>query len=178
MFHLVTTKAVSIVRSKRRIVSGAFVGAVLVLSVGCSLELESDSSAVADPNQVAAVQETPPPPPVTEPPIEAPAEETLVQIPEGFRQVSEAFALKSVKKGEPGWECSGFDFCVNWVLLSLYGCPNGGYIEANIIDASGTIVSFTNDLIPQMRPGENYRTILGGFGDGGKNFELTEISCN
>lgn len=41
---------------------------------------------------------------------------------------------------------------VTWKMrvVSPDGCPNGVYVEANVLDSSGTVVGFTNAMLPSL----------------------------
>lgn len=161
------------------IVAVGLIGAILDVDTG---ETSKTSDSVVVESTTGTVVESTTETSSSAPPATIPTTEISqappVLFPDGYQQVSNEFAMMSIKKGEPGWDCDVYDYCVNWNLYSIFGCPNGGYVEANIIEESGTIVSYTNDLIPSMSAGDTYRTVLGGFGEGGKLFKLTEISCN
>lgn len=72
-------------------------------------------------------------------------------------------------------DCS---FHVACTVFEVTGpCPGGGYIEANLLDADGTVIDWTNDSIPNLRSGETYIGVLGWSDERVERSRVTEFRC-
>ena len=56
-------------------------------------------------------------------------------------------------------------------------CPNGFYAEINLLDASGTIVGYSNDTVGSLRTGQKAKLIFDITDDGVKSARISEFSC-
>lgn len=125
-------------------------------------------SAPAAPVPSSAAPSTQPAPPVS----------TGPNIPDGYTDAGNGVAYRWAEHGTELVDCSYYDSCVGVIVYAYDGCPSGGYIEANALDANGTIVTFANDLIPTMYPGNEYFSLLGTIGYGSAlSYRLTTIDC-
>ena len=59
-----------------------------------------------------------------------------------------------------------------------YGCPGGVYAEANILDSNGTIIDYTNDLLPNLSSAQKGILRFNVTSDNAKSIELTNLTCN
>ncbi|MBB3041972.1 hypothetical protein [Nocardioides soli] len=69
---------------------------------------------------------------------------------------------------------------VTWKMrvVSPEGCPNGVYVEANVLDTSGTVVGFTNAMLPSL--GANSQALMElstATGEQRVSLEPTKASC-
>jgi len=74
-------------------------------------------------------------------------------------------------------------FSVSWNfhVVSPTGCPDGIYIEANVVDSSKTVVGFTNDLLPSLPPKQEAvleLTASADESDGTLFLSPTQVTCN
>jgi hypothetical protein len=63
------------------------------------------------------------------------------------------------------------------VRADTVDCPNGLYAEINLIDKSGTIVGYANDLVGSLRTGQRARLIFAFSEDGVDRARLNKFSC-
>lgn len=97
--------------------------------------------------------------------------------PAGFERASLELAARWIASSDSDWPgCGYYDVCAVLQLYAIEGCPNGGYVEANV-NNDGVIVDFRNDSIPTMTEGERYNSVLGGFGSIAGTVSLTELYC-
>jgi hypothetical protein len=96
--------------------------------------------------------------------------------PSGFKEwpLGEGIAYKFATADV---DCSYYDSCVNVVVYSEYGCPSGLYVEANILDSSGTVVDYANDMLGSLGADQKARLILGAMSSAGSTYSLEEIAC-
>ena len=98
-------------------------------------------------------------------------------FPDGSTEASDELAIRYIDSSDGSFDCEYYDRCVNIEIYAIQSC-DGGYIEANVLDSNGTIVDFSNDVIPQMRPTDKYRSVLGTFGSStGRRYRITELIC-
>jgi hypothetical protein len=78
------------------------------------------------------------------------------------------------------WGPSSADtFSVTWKMrvVSPTGCSNGVYLEANVMDASDTVVSFTNDMLPSLPANQQAVLQLTTTAHGQVTVQITKASC-
>ncbi len=56
-------------------------------------------------------------------------------------------------------------------------CPSGLYVSVNVLDGGGTIIGYSNDLLPSLRMGQKARLTFQIIEDGAKSIELNELKC-
>jgi len=102
-----------------------------------------------------------------------PEPDTLAsQIPQGFTDAGTGVAYRFV----PDPKCDYLK-CSQLEIFAQTDCAVSVYVQANIIDDSGTIYGYTNDLLGPMRAGEHgiaTLTVANKFATGVK---LSEVTC-
>ncbi|MGI8392479.1 hypothetical protein [Leucobacter sp. W1038] len=93
-------------------------------------------------------------------------------IPPGFEDTGAGVAIRFV--ADPVCELGR---CSQIEAIALRDCRNALYVEANVLNAAGTIVGYTNDLLGSVRKGEKAVLTLNAFSDTGTRIELTDVSC-
>lgn len=103
--------------------------------------------------------------------------ENLPWYPKDFSTWSgdPTLAWRWAEKNE--FRCSYGDRCQAIFVASNIGCPNGLYAKINILDASGVIVDYSNDLLTGIRPGEVAKMQFEFFTRGAGSTRLEELSC-
>lgn len=76
-----------------------------------------------------------------------------------------------------GTTSDSFSAGVRLRVSSFDGCPNGVYVEANLVDDSGTIISYTNDALPNLPPKQEAVLELLSTVDVEASVDVTEASC-
>lgn len=94
-------------------------------------------------------------------------------VPDGFKDAGGKLAFRFVD----GDGCDFYDRCSHVEVYAMEACPSMVYVEANVLDESGTVVSFTNDSVGGLRQGQTARLTLGIVGTDGVKVELTDMSC-
>lgn len=61
-------------------------------------------------------------------------------------------------------------------VVTRDGCPSGLYAEVNKLNASGTVIGWSNDSVPSLRPGQKARLVFVSYDPSDKS-SLAEISC-
>ena len=84
-------------------------------------------------------------------------------------------AWRWAQKGE--FNCSYGDRCQAIFVVSKDGCASGLYAKINILDASGVVVDFSNDLLSGIRPGDVAKMQFEFFTSGSASTRLEELSC-
>jgi hypothetical protein len=84
-------------------------------------------------------------------------------------------AWRWAEKGE--FYCSYGDRCQAIFVASKSGCPSGLYAKINILDSSGVVVDYSNDLLSGIRPGEVAKMQFEFFTTGAGSTRLEELNC-
>jgi hypothetical protein len=84
-------------------------------------------------------------------------------------------AWRWAEKGE--FSCSYGDRCQAIFVASKSGCPGGLYAKINILDSSGVVVDYSNDLLSGIRPGEVAKMQFEFFTRGAGTTRLEELNC-
>lgn len=84
--------------------------------------------------------------------------------------------MKALDPQDPAFDCGYLDRCMILQLFAIDGCPDGGYIEMNLL-SSGTIVGYTNDAVPSMQMGDVYNARLAILESNVDDVDLTELTC-
>lgn len=84
-------------------------------------------------------------------------------------------AWRWAEKGE--FSCSYGDRCQAIFVASKSGCPSGLYAKINILDSSGVVVDYSNDLLSGIRPGEVAKMQFEFFTRGAGSTRLEELNC-
>lgn len=92
-------------------------------------------------------------------------------VPNGYRVAADGVALKSISGECTHWDCVAYD------VVTRDGCPNGLYVEANVLDSGGRVIGFTNDSVGQLRAGDRAKVILDVIEEDGEGIRVTEVSC-
>jgi hypothetical protein len=74
-------------------------------------------------------------------------------------------------------DCSPYDTCVALDLKATQDCLDSVYVEANVLDSSGTVIDYTNATLGSLETGDKGRVILGTDRDGASSFKLTKLDC-
>lgn len=128
---------------------------VLVVAAGCSADLADEP----DPTRTARPRATPRPTPNT------------AWIPSGFEQVADGVAFKRIEGECTSWPCVAYE------VATRDGCPNGLYVEANVLNSGGTIVGYTNDVVQRMGASDRAKIVLDILEDDGERTRVSEINC-
>jgi len=75
------------------------------------------------------------------------------------------------------FSCSYGDRCQAIFVASKSGCPSGLYAKINILDSSGVVVDYSNDLLSGIRPGEVAKMQFEFFTRGAGSTRLEELNC-
>jgi len=93
--------------------------------------------------------------------------------PKGFSEIEDGLAIKwtndrcSINRG----------YCWTMEVISDFGCPNGLYVEVNVLQGR-TVEGYTNDLLGSLKAGQKAKMEFIYFGGSGrKNAELTKVNC-
>ena len=84
-------------------------------------------------------------------------------------------AWRWAEKGE--FNCSYGDRCQAIFVASKSGCPSGLYAKINILDSSGVVVDYSNDLLSGIRAGEVAKMQFEFFTRGAGSTRLEELNC-
>jgi len=94
--------------------------------------------------------------------------------PKGYNEYSSNVAWKWADGPSP----CGYSRC--WYshikVVSLNGCPSGLYAEVNKLNSAGTVIGWSNDSVPSLRPGQKARLVFVTY-DPADASSLAEISC-
>lgn len=85
--------------------------------------------------------------------------------------IADGVAAKSLEG-----ECDYFR-CVAYEIVTERGCPDGLYIEANVLDGGNRVIDYTNDLVASVRVGERAKVILESVEDDAERIRITEVNC-
>jgi len=104
------------------------------------------------------------------------AAENKPWYPKGYTEALDGVAVKWVDGSDP---CGRGPLCWYWHLsvTSESGCPRGLYVETNLLNSGGTVVSWTNASVPSLRPGQKAKLPLYTYDRSVDGIELAEISC-
>jgi len=94
--------------------------------------------------------------------------------PKGYNEYSSNVAWKWADGPDP----CGYSRCwYNYIkVISLDGCPSGLYAEVNELNSAGTVIGWSNDSVPSLRPGQKARLVFVSY-DPADASSLAEISC-
>lgn len=71
-----------------------------------------------------------------------------------------------------------FGVCTQMRVEATSGdCPNGFYVAVNVLDSSGTILGYSNDLLPTLRSGQSAILTFNILEDGGDQVRVSEFKC-
>lgn len=74
-------------------------------------------------------------------------------------------------------ECD-YGKCTQILLEAVDGaCPNGLYVEVNLLDANDIIVGYTNDVLSSLPRGQRGKMTFETYDDSVKKMEITEFNC-
>jgi hypothetical protein len=129
---------------------------IVLLLAGCGVEAEG---ADPTPERTPRPRATPRPTP------------DISWVPSGFRVVANGVAVKSLEG-----ECDYFR-CVAYEVVTEAGCPDGLYIEANVLDGDDRVIDYANDLVASVGVGERAKIVLESTDDDAERIRITEVNC-
>jgi len=99
----------------------------------------------------------------------------LPWYPDDFREhFKTGVAFKLLDERPSCYDCTGSVYEV----VTKSGCPNGLYVEANVLDASGIIVDFTNDVVSSLPLDGRAKIELYSYESGATRLLVTKVSCS
>ena len=94
-------------------------------------------------------------------------------IPDGYVDFGIGIAGKYVDR-----DCSVSLYGCQWMEIYAYDdCSSMVYVEANVLDANGTVLGITNGTLGTLRSGQKGLIEFINLYDGGERLELTDASC-
>jgi len=129
---------------------------------------------------------------VTTAPTPTPPDGTKTQLASAAPDPEARYAERMRKNGWAKWpdglwgkvevgDRTTFSVSWNFHVVSPTGCPDGIYIEANVVDSSKRVVGFTNDLLPSLAPKQEAvleLTASADASDGTLFLSPTQVTCN
>ena len=96
------------------------------------------------------------------------------RVPTGFEDTGSGLAIHFVDNPS----CSlSIGTCAVVEVYALRDCPSMVYVEANVLDSSGTVIGMTNDSVGRLGAGARARLELPILESEGVRVKLTETSC-
>jgi hypothetical protein len=92
--------------------------------------------------------------------------------PSGFKVVGDGLALRKLDGS------CGYLNCVAYEVVTRDGCLGGVYVEAQLLDAHGTVIGWTNDLLPSLRAGQVGELIMESTDDRASQVLVSDASCH
>jgi hypothetical protein len=99
----------------------------------------------------------------------------LPWYPSGFRETFPGIAFKVADRKLSCYSCRG----IVYEVISAISCPNQLYVEANFIDGNGTLLDWSNDVVPSLQAGQvaYVELITYSAGIGSVSAQLTQADC-
>ena len=116
--------------------------------------------------------------PQSTPPPSSPNPSPAPSLPAGFTDAGVGVALRWLDWDvDDPRDCSFSGFCY-WLEVYAYeDCLSSVYVEANLLDAEGRVVGWTNDSLGALRNGQYGYIELRDSTDDGYQIEITDVSC-
>lgn len=92
----------------------------------------------------------------------------------GWRKYTDALWIK------PDGVAVSDSFSVTWRIrvVSPAGCSGGVYLEANILDASNSVVDYANDFLPTLRANQQAILTISSTARGTIHPDFTKLECH
>lgn len=94
--------------------------------------------------------------------------------PTGFTARDDNFAFKWAKNPD----CSPGIRCSTLIVVTQRGCSNGLYVEALVLNGSGTVINWVNESLPYLPAQRRARLTFEAFADDAEYFELASFNCS
>ena len=100
---------------------------------------------------------------------------TVPWYPSGYSEYSEDSSL--------AWQwyrtsCNLGDSCWHMKVIAESGCYNGLYGEINILDGSGGIIDYSNDIVPRLGGGQVAVLEFSTYDSSARTGQLARLTCN
>lgn len=73
--------------------------------------------------------------------------------------------------------CTLGDSCWHMKVVAASGCMSGLYAEINILDSSGSVIDYSNDLIPRLGSGQTALLEFSTYNSSARAGQLVEFKC-
>jgi hypothetical protein len=99
-------------------------------------------------------------------------------LPAGFTDAGVGVALRWLDPAADDWrDCTFSGYCY-WLEVYAYeDCPSSVYVEANLLNAEGRVVGWTNDSLGVLSNGQYGYIELRDSTDDGEQIEITDVTC-
>jgi hypothetical protein len=74
--------------------------------------------------------------------------------------------------------CDGTTCFAMTIRAEAQPCPNGVYVEINLLDANGTVVGYSNDIVGALAVGQEARVEFTATEEGVTSAVVNQMSCN
>ena len=116
--------------------------------------------------------------PQSTPPPSSPNPSPAPSLPAGFTDAGVGVALRWLDPAADDWrDCTFSGYCY-WLEVYAYeDCPSSVYVEANLLNAEGRVVGWTNDSLGVLSNGQYGYIELRDSTDDGEQIEITDVTC-